>query len=92
MTKNMYFIAAVAVGAILWRRGKAIEAAKNKIQEATPNDGSNWQGDLWGRLEGAHDLKAPVSRNLDNSVNADPGRVGQASVGLVPAWDGSLTK
>jgi hypothetical protein len=91
MMKNMYLIGAVAVVAILWKRGKNIEAAKNKITEATPTDGTNWQGDLWGRLNGAADLLAPVSRNIDNSVNADPGIVGQRSAGFLPSWNGSLS-
>ena len=90
MMKSTMILAAVAVGAILWKRGKAIEAAKHKLEEAAPTDGTNWTGDLWGRLNGANDLKAPVSRNLDDSVNADPGRVGQSSVGLAPSWNGSL--
>lgn len=88
--KNMYIIAAVAVGAILWKRGKNIEATKNKITEAMPVDGTNWQGgDVFARLAGS-DLLAPVSRNLDNSVNADPGTVGQRNAGFMPNWNGSL--
>lgn len=88
--KNLYILAAVAVGAILWKRGKNIEAAKNKITEATHTDGTNWQGGgVYERLAGL-DLLAPLSRNLDNSVNADPGTVGQANLGLTAGWNGSL--
>lgn len=91
MMKKMYLVAAIGVAAILWKRGKAIEAAKHKMEEAAPKDGTNWTGDLWTRLTTANDLKAPVSRNLDDATNADPGKVGQASVGLVPGWNGSLS-
>lgn len=88
--KNLYILAAVAVGAILWKRGKNIEAAKNKITEATHTDGTNWTGGgVYERLAGL-DLLAPLSRNVDNSVNADPGKVGGASLGLLPTWNGSL--
>lgn len=90
MMKKMYVIGAVAVAAILWKRGKDQAAAKNKITEATITDGTNWTGDLWGRLNGGGDLLAPVSRNLDNSIVADPGIVGQRSVNLTPSWNGSL--
>lgn len=88
--KNVYILAAVAVGAILWKRGKAIEAAKNQITEAGISDGTNWTSDWWGRLNGGNDLLAPKSRNLDNSLVADPGKVGQAAIGLNPSWNGSL--
>lgn len=88
--KNMYILAAVAVGAILWKRGKNIEAAKNKITEATHTDGTNWTGGgVYERLAGL-DLLAPISRNLDNSISADPGTVGSANLGLVAGWNGSL--
>ena len=88
--KNMYLFAAIAVGALLWKRGRAIEASKNKITEAMPTDGTNWTGDLWGRLNGGTDLLAPVSRNLDNSLVADPGIVGQRNLNVMPSWNGSL--
>lgn len=90
MMKNLYIFAAVAVGAILWKRGKSIEAAKNTINEATHTDGTNWVGGgVYERLAGL-DLLAPTSRNLDNSVNADPGMVGQRNINLMPSWNGSL--
>lgn len=88
--KNMYILAAVAVGAILWKRGRNIEAAKNKITEATHTDGTNWTGGgVYDRLAGL-DLLAPLSRNLDNSISADPGAVGQANLGIMAGWNGSL--
>lgn len=90
MMQKTLILAAVVVGAIMWKRGKEREAAKSKIEEATHKDGTNWTGDMWGRLNGADDLKAPVSRNLDDSINADPGRIGQSAVGLQPSWNGSL--
>lgn len=90
MMKNMYLIGAVAVAAILWKRGKTMEAAKNKITEAGITDGTNWTSNAWDRLNNASDLLAPTSRNLDNSVNADPGMVGQRNVSLMPSWNGSL--
>lgn len=90
MIKKLYIFGAVAVGAILWKRGKAIEAGKNKIQEAAITDGTNWQGGgVYERLAGL-DLLAPTSRNLDNSINADPGIVGQRNVNITPSWNGSL--
>lgn len=90
MMKNIYLVGAIAVAAIMWKRGKDREAAKNTIQEAAIKDGTNWTGDLWGRLNGGTDLLAPTSRNLDNSLVADPGKVGQAAIGLSPSWNGSL--
>lgn len=88
--KKAYLIAAAIAAAFMWKRGQDKKAAANKIDEATPTDGTNWQGSLWGRLNGAADLQAPVSKNLDNSLIADPGKVGQASLGLVPSWNGGL--
>ena len=90
MMKKMYVVGAIAIAAIMWKRGKAQEAAKNTIQEASITDGTNWQGgSAYARLSGV-DLLAPTSRNLDNSVNADPGIVGQRNVNLMPSWNGSL--
>lgn len=90
MMKTIYLVAAVAVGALLWKRGRAMEAGKNKIVEATHTDGTNWQGgDVYARMAGL-DLLAPVSRNLNNSVNADPGNMGQRAAGFMPNWNGSL--
>lgn len=90
MMKKMYIVGAIGIAAILWKRGKDKEAAKNKITEAAITDGTNWQGgDVYARMAGT-DLLAPTSRNLDNSVNADPGTVGQRNVNLMPSWNGSL--
>lgn len=88
--KNVYIIGAIAVAALLWKRGKDQQAAKNKISEAGITDGTNWTGDVWSRLNGGTDLLAPVSRNMDSSLVADPGTVGQRSVNLQPSWNGSL--
>jgi hypothetical protein len=90
MMKKMYVVGAIAIAAILWKRGKDQEAAKNKISEAKITDGTNWTGDTWARLNGGTDLLAPVSRNMDGSIVADPGIVGQRSVNLMPSWNGSL--
>ena len=89
MKKSHLIVAAIAA-AFLWKRGRDKAAAADKIKEAAPADGTNWTGDLWGRLNGGTDLLAPVSRNLDNSLIADPGKVGQASLGLAPSWNGGL--
>lgn len=90
MIKKMYIVGAIGLAAILWKRGKDQEKAKNKISEAGITDGTNWQGgDAYARLAGV-DLLAPASRNLDNSISADPGMVGQRNVNLMPSWNGSL--
>jgi hypothetical protein len=90
MIKKMYIVGAIGLAAILWKRGKDQEKAKNTIQEASITDGTNWQGGgVYERLAGI-DLLAPTSRNLDNSINADPGMVGQRNVSLMPSWNGSL--
>lgn len=89
MKKSHLIIAAVAA-AFMWKRGRDQALAASKIAEATPKDGTNWTGDLWSRLNGGADLQAPVSKNLDNSLIADPGKVGQASLGLSPSWNGGL--
>lgn len=88
--KHLYTVAAIGVAVLLWRRGVAIEAAKNKITEAVPTDGSNWMADWWTRLNGGTDLQAPKSKNMGGSLIADPGTVGQRDAGFVPRWDGSL--
>lgn len=87
--KNVYLIVAGVVGVLVWRRGAALEAAKNRITEAPITDGTNWQGGIMQRLAGL-DLTAPGAPNLDNSVSADPGRIGQAAIGLQPTWNGGL--
>jgi hypothetical protein len=90
MMKKIYLFGAVAVAAILWKRGKAMEKAKETISEAAITDGTNWQGGgVYERLAGL-DLLAPASRNIDNAVNADPGTVGQRNAGFMPSWNGSL--
>lgn len=90
MIKKIYIVGAIGLAAILWKRGKDQEKAKNTISEASITDGTNWQGgSAYARLAGT-DLLAPTSRNLDNSVNADPGIVGQRNVSLMPSWNGSL--
>lgn len=88
--KTTTLMIAAVVAAFLWKRGADKKAAANKIDEATPSDGTNWTGDLWSRLNGGADLQAPISKNLDNSLIADPGKVGQASLGLTPSWNGGL--
>ena len=87
--KNIYVIGLGVLGVLAWKRGKAKEVAKSAITEAEITDGTNWQGDMWDRLVG-RDLVSIDFRNLTGSVNADPGRIGQAQLGLMPSWNGGL--
>jgi hypothetical protein len=87
--KNIYLIAGGVVAVLVWRRGAAKEAAKNQITEAPITDGTNWQGTMWDRLDSL-DLTLRNAPNLNGSVSADPGRIGQAAIGLQPSWNGGL--
>lgn len=76
----------------LWaQRAAAKKAAADKWVEEVPINGTDWQGAIWDRLDGTDLLAAHwQDRNLDDSTNADPGKVGQANLGLSPAWNGNL--
>lgn len=92
--KNNYLIAGAAAAAgafVVWQRGKAREVAKTAITEAEITDGTNWQGSMWQRLS-ALDLVSGGFPNLGGSVNAAPGRMEQANIGLnrIAGWDGGL--
>lgn len=77
--------------ALLWvRRRAANRAAAAQWEEELPVNGTDFQGDLWARLSGVDLLAKPGERNLANGTIADPGKVGQADLGLVPDWRGDL--
>lgn len=95
MKNTTIILAAVGAFLLLKRRAAAKtqqqQGAKvGELSELPILDGSNWTGDWWTRLTTAADLKDSTAPNLAGAVNADPGRVGQSQIGLVPAWDGSL--
>lgn len=86
---------AIALAALLYLGSRKRLIAANTVQvgdlaEGKIMDGTNWTGDLWSRYTGATDLKDAENLNLLGSVQADPGKVGQAQLGLQPSWNGSL--
>ena len=87
--KNIYVGIGLAIGYGVWRRSVAREAKRTEITEAPITDGTNWQGSLYQRLMGL-DLVAPGAPNLNGGVNADPGKIGMANLGLNPGWNGGL--
>lgn len=87
--KNIYVAVGATVAFLAWRRGKRLEDARKEITEAPITDGTNWQGNLWQRLAGL-DLVAPGKPNLCGSINAEPGHIGRANLGLNPSWNGGL--
>lgn len=90
MMKTTLYIAAGVAAVLLYMRGKKQDAAKTAIQEAVPTDGTNWVGkSVWDRMDGS-DLRAQTGGNLAGSLNADPGKMGQAELGLQPSWNGGL--
>lgn len=82
------------MGAIAWaflRTRLAVNAQANAWREDVPVNGTDFQGAIWDRLNGTDLLNARwEDRNLANSTNADPGRIGQAQLGLQPDWMGNL--
>ena len=93
MKKIYIAIAAAGLYLLNKRRKAAIQQQGAKVgtmSEERILDGSNWTSTMWDRLQNAGDLKDPTAPNLAGGVVADPGRVGQSQIGLVPAWDGSL--
>lgn len=78
--------------AYTWAKKKQeAQAEADKWREDLPVNGTDFQGNMWQRLAGS-DLKNQrlVDQNLANATNADPGKVGQAQIGLTPAWNGNL--
>lgn len=71
-----------------WKAKQAARAAAEQWREPTPVNGTDFQGDMWSRLEG-RDLLT-YERNIANSITADPGKVGQAIAGFQPGWNGNL--
>lgn len=83
----------VALGALfLWKRTHAAPklARVGELGEEQIFDGTNWTGNAWATLETAADFKDITAPNLTGAANADPGKVGQAQLGIQPGWDGSL--
>lgn len=71
-----------------WKAKQAAKAEADKWREDKPVNGSDFQGDMWARLEG-YDLLT-YERNIANSMTADPGKVGQSVAGFKPGWNGNL--
>ncbi|AVO42723.1 hypothetical protein [Simplicispira suum] len=76
----------------LWAQKKIEQKVEaDKWREEVPINGTDFQGAIWDRLDGTDLLNARwADQNLDNSGPADPGRIGQANLGLQPAWNGNL--
>lgn len=73
------------------KRRQAAMAEAAKWEEELPINGTDFQGSLWQRLSGMDLVNMrPQDRNLDGAINADPGKVGQANIGLSPMWNGNL--
>lgn len=90
MNSAEWFILGVLAFAVV--RARAAERTRRaQWEEDLPVNGTDWCGDMWERL-GALDLRAPLAkdRNLANGTIADPGRIGQADIGLMPGWNGNL--
>jgi hypothetical protein len=85
-----WFLASTIGWAYVQQRAKA-KSQEDAWREDLPVNGTDWQGGIYDRMAGA-DLKTSYAsgRNLADSTNADPGRVGQAQLGLEPAWNGNL--
>ena len=92
--KHLYLIAG-AVGVLFWAKGHSAQKSSTQVQDTVSSQkGSDWIGagglySMWDRLSGA-DLTAPGYANLQPGAQADPGKVGQLSTGLVAGWDGSM--
>ena len=89
MSTEAWLLAGVL--AWVWARKRAADRAMAaQWQEELPVNGTDFQGDLWGRLSGVDLLAKPGERNLADSTIADPGKVGRADLGLMPNWRGDL--
>ena len=89
MKQKIILAAGAALAWHLWSRGKAKQAAQATVSEGTNfHNASDWQGDLWTRLNGAADLIISANQNVGGNAVADPGKVGTAATGLVPTWNG----
>lgn len=81
---------AVTALVLLWLRGSKAQAASTQVADSIPVNGTDWNmGDMWSRLSGAG-LTAPGYANLSAGPQADPGKIGQLSAGILPHWDGAL--
>lgn len=82
------------LGALAWayvRKNHADKLVAAQWREEVPINGTDFQGAIWDRLNGTDLLAARwEERNIVSSTNADPGRVGQAQLGLQPDWAGNL--
>lgn len=82
------------IGALAWAfvtKRAAERKLQNQWHEDVPVNGTDFQGAIWDRLNGTDLLNARwEDRNLAGSIVADPGRIGQAQLGLQPDWAGNL--
>lgn len=85
MSHTAYIVAGVL--AVLWWKGKSKVAQSTQVQDSIPVDGTNFQGDLWARLNGA-DLTAAGYPNITPGPNASPSKVGYN--GIAAGWDGTI--
>lgn len=90
MSRAGWFIIGALVFAYV-RKNHADKLVSDQWREKVPINGTDFQGAIWDRLNGTDLLSARwEDRNLVSSTNADPGRVGQAQLGLQPDWMGNL--
>lgn len=93
--KTLYIAAGAVAVFLLFQKGQKKAASDNQLQDTLSSQrGSDWIGAgglfaMWDRLSGA-DLVAPGYPNLTNSAQADPGKIGILSAGLLPGWDGTI--
>lgn len=90
MNGAVWFVVGALALAYVRQRGAA-KVKADQWREEVPINGTDFQGAIWDRLNGTDLLSARwEDRNLVGSTNADPGRVGQAQMGLMPDWKGNL--
>ena len=87
MKTQTIFIGAFAL--FLFLRGKKKEAKRNQVEDSVPRSGTDFTTDLWTQLNGGG-LTAAGYPNIAPGAQADPGRIGQLQLGLMPSWNGTL--
>ena len=90
MSDITFFIGGALLAFWLGRVQRRAEAQR-QWHEDVPVNGTDFQGAIWDRLNGTDLLNARwEDRNLAGSITADPGRIGEAQLGLQPDWAGNL--
>jgi hypothetical protein len=86
---TIYTAAAAVLGFLYWHKAHTASQAQKTINEGFSfANASDWQGNMWTRLSGG-DLTVQA-KNIGGTAVADPGKIGTASTGLVPGWNGGL--